>query len=472
MVRLHLSDAPSEQLDIIPYRVSLDPDESIRRVSTPSSSRRPTASPYTLLPNPSQTLEHRHFSNGTFALSASSAAPIDHQHGHLQAVSRPLPSCRLVRPMTPVEELESVLRNMEQRDPAPRLPAGKASRSAQDRFRSVGTPQGKRTKPCQASMQDQLAALSRAYSLPNMSAKVGSSRPSTSSCSSLGSCSSIATLPVVPDREASHSLVRTLSLPSYGQQSSQLMPRGVIGASSRPVSRTSLRLSRLSKENVSKESMRDAVKAAAAEAAALQEKDVPHRPALREDGSRLPPWIEFGGRELETMLSPFRDAVNYPTYQGSSCAVGLLDARFLIALAARGGVLPRRQELPDEAYVSVDQLRYMAPGGYQADCLRIICVSHLWLQFDTPDPHGEQLQLLAGVLRCFLGDAKRGGQAGTYGVFYDFGSRAHPCHLTPACHLARRHALLHHTQRNQHVAVGLHSHVHSLSVAGSVPGRA
>ena len=50
--------------------------------------------------------------------------------------------------------------------------------------------------------------------------------------------------------------------------------------------------------------------------------------------------------------------------------------------------------------------------------LRIIAVSHPWLQPDHPDPRGENLQLLARVLKRYLSDEKNKG--GTIAVFLDF----------------------------------------------------
>ena len=53
--------------------------------------------------------------------------------------------------------------------------------------------------------------------------------------------------------------------------------------------------------------------------------------------------------------------------------VRLVDARFLIELAERGGRLCRRQDLPEEAFVSPEALRRL-PGG-RGYCLRIMSIS-------------------------------------------------------------------------------------------------
>ena len=77
--------------------------------------------------------------------------------------------------------------------------------------------------------------------------------------------------------------------------------------------------------------------------------------------------------------------------------VRLLDARFLVELAellkANGCVLPRRQELPDDAFISLSELRSMTQSGFGS--LRILVVSWPWLQPDHPDPRGDHLSLLA-----------------------------------------------------------------------------
>ena len=55
--------------------------------------------------------------------------------------------------------------------------------------------------------------------------------------------------------------------------------------------------------------------------------------------------------------------------------VRLVDARFLIELAERGGRLCRRQDLPEEAFVSPEALRRLPGGGWLGDCLRIMSIS-------------------------------------------------------------------------------------------------
>ena len=71
----------------------------------------------------------------------------------------------------------------------------------------------------------------------------------------------------------------------------------------------------------------------------------PHMPPSR--GIKVPDamrneWERCGGTEIESVLR--------------SGAVALLDARWVVALWENGGRISRRQELPDEAFLSVDEV--------------------------------------------------------------------------------------------------------------------
>ena len=84
-------------------------------------------------------------------------------------------------------------------------------------------------------------------------------------------------------------------------------------------------------------------------------------------------------------------------------------------------ILPRRQDLPESAFLSHEQVQQLPRGLSVASGrgLRILVVSHAWLQPDHPDPRGETLQLLARVLTEYAkGWGKEKG--GRYGVFLDF----------------------------------------------------
>ncbi|EOD30873.1 hypothetical protein EMIHUDRAFT_232274 [Emiliania huxleyi CCMP1516] len=144
--------------------------------------------------------------------------------------------------------------------------------------------------------------------------------------------------------------------------------------------------------------------------------------------------------------------------------VRLISLNWLIALAERGGVLPRRQDLPEEAFLSSAQLRRIEQGarrgfnsvgheeaierfikepslssllGWLASffgrkrnpdgLLPIISVSYCWLEAAHPDREGRQLQLLSRKQRGLYGGRGLLGACRDYGfsdmgVFLDWSS--------------------------------------------------
>ena len=144
--------------------------------------------------------------------------------------------------------------------------------------------------------------------------------------------------------------------------------------------------------------------------------------------------------------------------------VRLLSLRWLMALADRGGVLPRRQDLPDEAFIDAARLRQIEQGARRAwdkqaslehaqamssgvaaaavfafvtslfrskrnvdDLLPIMAVSYCWLEVAHPDREGKQLRLLCDRLRKLYGGRGLLGVCQDYGfsdmgVFLDWGS--------------------------------------------------
>jgi hypothetical protein len=115
-------------------------------------------------------------------------------------------------------------------------------------------------------------------------------------------------------------------------------------------------------------------------------------------------WVELGGTEFEPWL----------TDQADGTPIRLVDAKYLIELAQSGGALLRRQDLPESAFITLEDLRRMSKGGQFHDCLRIFCVSHPWLQPDHCDPKGDNLRLLARVLKAYVECS-----GGTYAVFIE-----------------------------------------------------
>jgi hypothetical protein len=131
----------------------------------------------------------------------------------------------------------------------------------------------------------------------------------------------------------------------------------------------------------------------------------PHMPPMRPvtiPEHRQRNWEQAGGTELEPALA--------------SGAIALLDAEFLVRLADGGGVLCRRQELPDEAFLSLPELK---AACLLSDALPIIALSYAWLQRDHPDPKGNTLRRVAEVLRAALACHRRFDRCG---VFWDLGS--------------------------------------------------
>ena len=144
--------------------------------------------------------------------------------------------------------------------------------------------------------------------------------------------------------------------------------------------------------------------------------------------------------------------------------VRLLSLTWLMALADRGGVLPRRQDLPHEAFIDAaclrnierdarrswdgqgfdEKTRSLATGGglpamfalFAAafgskrnvdNLLPIVAVSYCWLEAAHPDRDGRQLRLLCDRLRRLYGGRGLLGVCQEYGfsdmgIFLDWGS--------------------------------------------------
>ncbi|EOD36225.1 hypothetical protein EMIHUDRAFT_122557 [Emiliania huxleyi CCMP1516] len=109
-------------------------------------------------------------------------------------------------------------------------------------------------------------------------------------------------------------------------------------------------------------------------------------------------WRELRGHELEPALE--------------SGAIAMLDGRWLVACAERGERIRRRQDLPPEAFISLEELKVACP---EYGPLPIICLSYAWLHPDHPDPKGAQLAVVARALKAMLSE-------GRWGIFWDYGS--------------------------------------------------
>jgi hypothetical protein len=123
-------------------------------------------------------------------------------------------------------------------------------------------------------------------------------------------------------------------------------------------------------------------------------------------------WTNCDGEGLEQLLLADKEL-------GNISPVRLLDARFLIEVARRGGRLHRRQDLPAEAFLECPEKMIFGPFH----SLRVLCVSYPWLQPDHPDPKGSTLQLLCRVLEQFVAYEDSSypyRTSATFGVFIDF----------------------------------------------------
>ena len=80
-------------------------------------------------------------------------------------------------------------------------------------------------------------------------------------------------------------------------------------------------------------------------------------------------------------------------------AVQLVKMSFLISFSEAGGILPRRQDLPEEAFISVEELKQLYGDGNRDGVLPIVVISFCWLTPPHPDPEGKQLATVAARLK-------------------------------------------------------------------------
>ena len=108
--------------------------------------------------------------------------------------------------------------------------------------------------------------------------------------------------------------------------------------------------------------------------------------------------------------------------KGAFANTAMIDPAYLADLADKGGVLPRCQDVPKEALVS---LKEMEAWGYQGGRYTVgaLIISYPWLDKNHPDPHGEQLRQLAFILRAFAKQARKYPGC-RVGVFWDERKRA------------------------------------------------
>lgn len=139
--------------------------------------------------------------------------------------------------------------------------------------------------------------------------------------------------------------------------------------------------------------------------------------ARADDATDEDEWEDQQGPELDALLAPAEGGGE------DDCPARLIDARFLVSLAQKGGRIERRQDLPPEAFLSFEQVKAL-PGSFGYKTLRVVCVSYPWLQPDHPDPKSFQLRILAHALSLFV-EYEVFGKA-TLAVFLDFCSLHQP----------------------------------------------
>eukprot|EP00929_Paragymnodinium_shiwhaense_P086015 TRINITY_DN46493_c0_g1_i5.p1 TRINITY_DN46493_c0_g1~~TRINITY_DN46493_c0_g1_i5.p1 ORF type:complete len:420 (+),score=72.85 TRINITY_DN46493_c0_g1_i5:88-1347(+) len=115
-----------------------------------------------------------------------------------------------------------------------------------------------------------------------------------------------------------------------------------------------------------------------------------------------------------------------PCLPGCMDPTKLVDAAWLCRLADAGDILPRCQDVPAAAKVTLDEMEVWRDqhGGHT---LGVLAISYPWLAADHPDPRGEQLRSMAFVLRAFAekaskepADGGHGGPRCRVGVFWDY----------------------------------------------------
>jgi len=98
--------------------------------------------------------------------------------------------------------------------------------------------------------------------------------------------------------------------------------------------------------------------------------------------------------------------------------VRLIRMSWLIKQWKSGRVLNRRQELPEEAFITLRELQQMYGKGNRDGVLPIIAISFCWLTPSHPDPDGKQLAIVAERLESEQG--KYGKLFAEMGIFWDW----------------------------------------------------
>ena len=88
-------------------------------------------------------------------------------------------------------------------------------------------------------------------------------------------------------------------------------------------------------------------------------------------------------------------------------SIALMRGRWLVAHAEGGGKLMRRQDLPPEAFFSVDELRKLVAALGDDWGLLFVAISYRWLTAMHPDPDAFHLKIIAKVAKLYLKAEKK-----------------------------------------------------------------
>ena len=123
--------------------------------------------------------------------------------------------------------------------------------------------------------------------------------------------------------------------------------------------------------------------------------------------------------EIRSQDSSHWDTIGASELKQALVDTVMVDAAWLAALAESAEILPRCQEVPQQAIVRLDEMEAWSLTNNAADqTVGALIVSYPWLDVNHPDPFGEQLRRMAFVFRAFAGSAqmRKGCRVGVFGT--------------------------------------------------------
>jgi hypothetical protein len=96
--------------------------------------------------------------------------------------------------------------------------------------------------------------------------------------------------------------------------------------------------------------------------------------------------------------------------------IDLIDVHYLIGVAEAGGIVPRWQDVPTSAFITIENFWRLRCCGV----MPILVLSYPWLDSHHPDKHGATLRRILPILRACRDQALRFGEHATFGVFWDY----------------------------------------------------